>query len=66
MAEQTKIKKKTKHKKTEESQEEPVEATKTGVATVDAIDDWLSEIDDVLEECEAAEFVRQYVQKGGE
>ena len=61
----TKTPKKT--KKTEEV-EEVVEETngKTGVATLDVVDDWLSDIDDILEENDAAEFVKNYVQKGGE
>lgn len=66
MAEQVKVKKKAKTKKSKESEEQPVESAKTGVATVDVIDDWLSEIDDILEENEAAEFVKNFVQKGGE
>ena len=51
-------------------QEEDVEETSTDAAddaqeVVDDVDDLLDEIDDVLEE-NAEEFVRNYVQKGGQ
>lgn len=47
----------------EDAEVEVVETTETSVT--DEIDDLLEEIDSVLEE-NAEEFVRNYVQKGGE
>ncbi|MBB5157534.1 ubiquitin-like protein Pup [Saccharopolyspora phatthalungensis] len=51
------------------SEEEPPEPTRLGADRRDKLDDaaeaLLDEIDDVLEE-NAAEFVRSYIQKGGE
>jgi len=44
---------------------EEVEATEPNTKLADDVDSILDEIDDVLEE-NAEEFVRQYVQKGGE
>ncbi|MBL6636401.1 MAG: ubiquitin-like protein Pup [Actinobacteria bacterium] len=54
-------------KKTERQSEEVAEAevTPTESAAIDDIDDLLDEIDEILEE-NAEEFVRSYVQKGGE
>jgi ubiquitin-like protein Pup len=49
-----------------EKVEEVVEDGGIGAAIIDEIDAWLDEIDDVLEECNAAEFVKNYVQKGGQ
>jgi ubiquitin-like protein Pup len=48
-------------------EDEQVEATKetTAEAQTDDVDDLLDEIDEVLE-ANAEEFVRSYVQKGGE
>ena len=60
MAEQSR---KPKPKKEEEQQE--AEATKTSEETSAEVDDLLDEIDEVLES-NAEEFVRSYVQKGGE
>ena len=54
---------KSKGKQTEE-QEAKVDAEGTDVDTSD-VDDLLDEIDDVLEE-NAEEFVKNYVQKGGQ
>ncbi len=48
----------------EEEAEEAVEAVESDVDT-EAIDDLLDEIDSVLEE-NSEEFVKNYVQKGGE
>lgn len=48
-----------------EEQESPPSGDAQGQAAVDEVDDLLDEIDDVLEE-NAEEFVRGYVQKGGE
>lgn len=53
-----------KQKEQEEEEEEVTAAASTNDAT-EAVDDLLDEIDSVLEE-NAEEFVRTYVQKGGE
>jgi ubiquitin-like protein Pup len=54
-------------KKTERHVDEVTEAevTPTESAAIDDLDDLLDEIDEILEE-NAEEFVRSYVQKGGE
>ena len=56
------------HGDSDREQDEP-EVEPTGAAdardVVDDVDDLLDEIDDVLEE-NAEEFVRNYVQKGGQ
>lgn len=56
-------------KSTEEVEDAPVEATTDVHERVDAltsdVDDLLDEIDDVLE-TNAEEFVKSYVQKGGQ
>jgi ubiquitin-like protein Pup len=59
MADQTR-----KPKPREDEQVEAAEATKAEAQT-DEVDDLLDEIDEVLE-ANAEEFVRSYVQKGGE
>jgi prokaryotic ubiquitin-like protein Pup len=59
MADQTR-----KPKPREDEQVEAAEETK-GEAQADEVDDLLDEIDEVLE-ANAEEFVRSYVQKGGE
>jgi prokaryotic ubiquitin-like protein Pup len=46
------------------AEEEAAESTETA-ADIEALDDLLEEIDTVLEE-NAEEFVKNYVQKGGE
>lgn len=51
-------------KQKEQEEEEVTAAASTNDAT-EAVDDLLDEIDSVLEE-NAEEFVRTYVQKGGE
>ncbi len=48
-----------------EVEEKNVEATDVKESATDQIDDLLEEIDSVLEE-NAEEFVKNYVQKGGE
>ncbi len=54
-------------KSTDTSQEEDAQVAASGEATevAEKIDDLLDEIDTVLEE-NAEEFVKNYVQKGGE
>ncbi len=55
-------------RKKSERQDEEVTATETSPAetpALDDLDDLLDEIDEILEE-NAEEFVRSYVQKGGE
>jgi len=54
-------------KSADSSHEDDAQATETGEATevAEKIDDLLDEIDSVLEE-NAEEFVKNYVQKGGE
>lgn len=53
-------------RKTEQSSETEVEALpKTEKRDTDQVDKLISEIDEVLEE-NAEEFVRSYVQKGGQ
>ena len=49
------------------SDEDPIDSPPTGngAQTLSNVDDILNEIDDVLEE-NAEEFVRGYVQKGGQ
>ena len=58
------------HGGSDRDEDEEVEAASTDAAdeaqeVVDNVDDLLDEIDDVLEE-NAEEFVRNYVQKGGQ
>ncbi len=49
----------------DESPVEDIEVSDEGEKLKDGIDDLLDEIDEVLEE-NAEEFVRNYIQKGGE
>jgi len=63
MAEQER--KETRRQKTGEEAAQGTEASSTGDELAEKIDDLLEEIDSVLEE-NAEEFVRNYVQKGGE
>ena len=58
------IRKTSPHKTEEESSSEDAPSTPTN-ALVAELDDLLSEIDDVLE-TNAEEFVKNYVQKGGQ
>lgn len=64
MARQTQQKKQSTEKKTEEVKETP-KADESREAHLKDIDDLLDEIDGVLE-TNAEEFVKNYVQKGGE
>jgi ubiquitin-like protein Pup len=64
MSEQERIQKQRTERTTEASSEVAVDATKGDQLKAD-LDDLLDEIDEVLEE-NAEEFVRNYVQKGGE
>ena len=57
--------KKTTADKTEDVVEETSKDTKKREELLHEIDDLLDEIDDILEQ-DAAEFVKSYVQKGGE
>lgn len=50
---------------TEESETEEAQGIVESDADLEALDDLLDEIDEVLEE-NAEEFVKNYVQKGGE
>lgn len=64
MSEQVQKQKQTPAKKTDEVEEIPV-VTDTKEELKDALDELLDEIDSVLE-VNAEEFVRSYIQKGGE
>jgi len=64
MAEQEQRRKQAPARKTEEVSEAPA-STETGDKLKADIDDLLDEIDEVLE-TNAEDFVRSYVQKGGE
>lgn len=66
MAEQQR-KSKSKQKNDEVQEEEPVQVNEetNSAAIKDELDDLLDEIDDVLE-TNAEEFVKNYVQKGGQ
>ncbi len=64
MAEREQIKKQS-PPRTEESVEEVPAGNKKGEELKAELDDLLDEIDEVLEE-NAEEFVRSYIQKGGE
>ena len=64
MAEQERIQKQRVSRTTESATEVPVDTSKGEQLKAD-LDDLLDEIDEVLEE-NAEEFVRNYVQKGGE
>jgi prokaryotic ubiquitin-like protein Pup len=64
MAEREQIRKPAPAKKDEEIEETPA-ASEKGEKIKAELDDLLDEIDDVLE-TNAEEFVRSYVQKGGE
>jgi len=64
MSERERIQKQRSERTTETSNEVAVDATKGDQLKAD-LDDLLDEIDEVLEE-NAEEFVRNYVQKGGE
>jgi ubiquitin-like protein Pup len=64
MSERERIQKQRTERAAETSQEVSVDATKGDQLKAD-LDDLLDEIDEVLEE-NAEEFVRNYVQKGGE
>jgi ubiquitin-like protein Pup len=65
MAEREQIKKQAPSRTEEESVEEVPPASKKGEELKAELDDLLDEIDEVLEE-NAEEFVRSYVQKGGQ
>jgi ubiquitin-like protein Pup len=64
MSEREQIKKQRTERTSKTSEEVTVDATKGDQLKAD-LDDLLDEIDEVLEE-NAEEFVRNYVQKGGE
>ncbi len=64
MSEQERIQKQRTERSTDATAEVNVDATKGDQLKAD-LDDLLDEIDEVLEE-NAEEFVRNYVQKGGE
>jgi ubiquitin-like protein Pup len=64
MTEQERIQKQRSERAAETTEEVSVDATKGDQLKAD-LDDLLDEIDEVLEE-NAEEFVRNYVQKGGE
>ncbi|MGH3732928.1 MAG: ubiquitin-like protein Pup [Acidimicrobiales bacterium] len=64
MSERERIQKQRAERTTKASEEVSVDATKGDQLKAD-LDDLLDEIDEVLEE-NAEEFVRNYVQKGGE
>ena len=64
MSEQERIQKQRTTRKSETAPEVPIDATKGEQLKAD-LDDLLDEIDEVLEE-NAEEFVRNYVQKGGQ
>ncbi|MGB8180397.1 MAG: ubiquitin-like protein Pup [Acidimicrobiales bacterium] len=64
MAEQERIQKQRTERSGKTSEDVSVDATKGDQLKAD-LDDLLDEIDEVLEE-NAEEFVRNYVQKGGE
>ena len=64
MAEQERIQKQRTERDTDTANDVSVDATKGDQLKAD-LDDLLDEIDEVLEE-NAEEFVRNYVQKGGE
>ena len=64
MSEQERIHKQRTERTNEQSHDVSVDATKGDQLKAD-LDDLLDEIDEVLEE-NAEEFVRNYVQKGGE
>lgn len=59
------LKKKTPSRRDEETSEEELSASRTGEKLKDELDDLLDEIDDVLE-TNAEDFVKSYIQKGGE
>ena len=65
MAEREQIRKQAPSRTEEEAVEEVPTTTKKGEDLKAELDDLLDEIDEVLEE-NAEEFVRSYVQKGGE
>jgi ubiquitin-like protein Pup len=65
MAEREQIKKQSTARTEEETVEEVPASNKKGDELKAELDDLLDEIDEVLEE-NAEEFVRSYVQKGGE
>jgi prokaryotic ubiquitin-like protein Pup len=69
MSEQEQVRKQRTERKADEATEESVDATKADQIKGDQIkadlDDLLDEIDEVLED-NAEEFVRNYIQKGGE
>ncbi len=65
MAAQEQIRKQTPQRETDEVVEEAPAAAKQGEKLKAELDDLLDEIDEVLE-VNAEEFVKSYVQKGGE
>ncbi len=65
MAERELKKRQTQTERTDEAVEEVPAASATGEKLKAELDDLLDEIDEVLED-NAEEFVRNYVQKGGE
>jgi len=64
MSEQEQVRKQRPERRTDESVSPEVDATRGDQIKAD-LDDLLDEIDEVLED-NAEEFVRNYVQKGGE
>ncbi len=64
MSEQEQVRKQRPERRTDESTAPEVDATRGDQIKAD-LDDLLDEIDEVLED-NAEEFVRNYVQKGGE
>ncbi len=64
MSEQEQVRRQRTERKTEEIADVEVDSTKGDQIKAD-LDDLLDEIDEVLED-NAEEFVRNYVQKGGE
>jgi len=64
MSEQEQVRKQRTERKAEPVDETQVDATKGNQIKAD-LDDLLDEIDEVLED-NAEEFVRNYIQKGGE
>jgi ubiquitin-like protein Pup len=64
MSEQEQVRKQRTERKTDETVDPEVDATKGDQIKAD-LDELLDEIDEVLED-NAEEFVRNYIQKGGE
>lgn len=66
MAEQIRKQKNNPQKEQEVNEETVPVSSEKGEALKASMDDVLDEIDDLLEETEAEEFVKNYVQKGGQ